>query len=245
MKRSVLSLVVLAGIMGFCYAQETRPKASAPASSQVGNTATQPASRAAQRHRAILHDSQANKFDVIFLGDSITEGFDKALWQEHLLPLKAGNFGVSGDRTEHVLWRITEGGELEGQNPRLFVMMIGVNNLWGRRNNAQQVSEGIELIVKTLGQKFPQAKVLLLGTLPTAESPNEPIRQAIKEINTNIAKLADGKSIRFVDFGERMLQADGTISKEIMPDFLHPNAKGYETFLANVKPLIVEMLQSQ
>ncbi len=253
MKFAIRIAAVLVGIMGVALAQQvsTRPavttagstatSASAP-TTQVGNIATQPVPRSPDRHKELVNNSQANQYDIIFLGDSITHGFDKTLWQEQLAPLKAGNFGSGGDGTQHLLWRITTGGELEGQHPRLFVVMIGVNNMWNRKCSPAQIGEGVELIVKTLREKFPHAKILLLGILPTDEKPGSWLRQSVKDTNVIIARLSDGKSVRFLDFGDQMLQSDGTISKEIMKDFLHPTAKGYEIFLANVKPAIAEML---
>jgi len=111
------------------------------------------------------------------------------------------------------------------------VMMIGTNNTGFERdgttprNTPAETVEGVAAILKKLRTSQPQAKILLLAVFPRGESPNHPQRKQVNEINAGIAKLADGKSIRFLDIGQKFLAADGTLPKEIMPDFLHPGER--------------------
>jgi lysophospholipase L1-like esterase len=207
------------------------------------------------RHEKFLERAKAGGVDVLFLGDSITQGWEgngKEIWKARFDALKPANFGIGGDRTEHVLWRITEGKELEGIDPKAVVLMIGTNNTGS--NSAAQIAEGVEAVVKTLGEKKPHAKVLLLGVFPrSGKNPKEfkdymkaePGEQnpKIKDINERISKLADGKRVVYLDIGGKFLDKDGALPKEIMPDFLHLSAKGYEIWADAIKEKLDELLK--
>lgn len=192
------------------------------------NPATTPIVRDVPRHKEFLAIAKKGGVEVVFLGDSITQGWgNNKTWKKHFEPLKAANFGISGDQTGHVLWRITEGAELDGITPKVAVLMIGTNNSGGQ--SAEQISEGITLIVKTIHKKTPTTKVLLLGVFPRGEKAGTPIRAKLAEINKTIAKLDDGgKTVKFLDIGDKFLEKDGSLSKTVMPDFLHLSARGYE-----------------
>src|SRR5262249_13357491 len=155
-------------------------------------------------------------------------------WKDHFAPLKAGNFGISGDQTGHVLWRITAGKELEGITPKVAVVMIGTNNAGS--HTAEQIAEGITAIVKALRPHKPDMNVLLLGVFPRGakrpgkEAPEvkaDELHPKIKEINALIAKLDDGKHVVYKDIGARFLDENGNLPKAIMPDYLHLSKKGY------------------
>src|SRR5581483_2118092 len=181
----------------------------------------------AKRHTLILERSRREPAEVVFLGDSITQGWEgpgSKVWQEHFAPLKASNFGIGGDRTQHVLWRITEGKELDGIHPKLAVVMIGTNNTGS--NSAEQIADGIKAIVSTLREKEPAMKILLLGVFPRGEKPDTDVRKKIKGINERIAKLDDGKHVFYQDIGDKFVSSDGSIDKKIMPDFLHLSQEG-------------------
>ena len=196
------------------------------------NTAVKPEPRDAkwvQRHEGFVSLAKRGGIDLLFLGDSITDGWrggGKAVWAKYWAPLKAANFGISGDRTQHVLWRM-QNGELEGIKPKLVVLMIGTNNT-GKRNTTPEIIEGVTAVVKGLRAKLPASKVLLLAIFPRGEKADQPIRAQLKEINAALAKLDDGRAVKFLDLGPKFLQADGTLSRDIMPDLLHPNEKGYQ-----------------
>src|SRR5690348_111913 len=101
------------------------------------------------RHKAFLEIAKKGGVEVLFLGDSITHGWEgQAAWKKYFEPLKAANFGIGGDRTQHVLWRITEGKELEGINPKAAVIMIGTNNMGP--NSSEEIADGVAAIVSTL-----------------------------------------------------------------------------------------------
>lgn len=177
-------------------------------------------------HENFVATAKKGDVGVLFLGDSITAGWNnqKAIWEAAFGKYKPANFGIGGDRTQHVLWRI-ENGELEGIKPKAAVVMIGTNN--SGSDSAEGIAKGITKIVETIRSKTPETKILLLAVFPRGEKPN-PQRDKLKEVNKTIAKLDDGKHVFFLDIGDKFLQPDGTLTKEIMPDFLHLSAKGYQ-----------------
>jgi lysophospholipase L1-like esterase len=185
----------------------------------------------------------------LFLGDSITDFWRNRgsnVWNTYYGERQAANFGISGDRTEHVLWRIDQG-ELAGIKPRVVVLMIGTNNTGKEKNgtprnsNAETI-QGIQAVVARIREKLPDTKILLLAIFPrgTFDSPQ---RAQVALINTVIAKLADGNRVRFLDIGPNFLEADGTLPKSIMPDLLHPNAHGYQIWAESMEPTLAEMLK--
>src|SRR5262249_35264815 len=143
-------------------------------------------------------------------------------WDKHYASRKALNLGISGDQTQHVLWRLDHG-NLDGLAPKVAVVMIGTNNSGGGQT-AEEIAEGIQRITDKLGEKLPKTKVLLLAIFPRGEKP-DPQRELIAAVNQKIAKLADGKRVHYLDIGPKFVGADGTIDKAVMPDFLHLSPK--------------------
>jgi lysophospholipase L1-like esterase len=152
----------------------------------------------------------------------------------------AVNFGIGGDGVQQLQWRV-EHGELEALKPKLIVLMIGINNFWGKKGTDDEIVQGTAKLVRTLREKQPQSKILLLGILPAIESPTDGARTRIKTINSGYARLADGKTVRFLDIGPALLEPDGRIAREVMGDYLHPTAVGYERFLNALLPTFEEM----
>lgn len=177
--------------------------------------------------------TQEGKIDLLFQGDSITEGIGgSGVWKERYANLKAASFGISADRTENVIWRIRNG-ELDGISPKLIVLMIGTNNIY--RNTPAQIAEGVTEIVKEMRARCPQSHILLLGVFPRGEKASDPVRAKIAELNTIISGLASDKAITYLDIGKAFLSEDGSISKDIMPDFLHPSGKGQKIWLDQIQ----------
>lgn len=186
---------------------------------------------------------------VIFIGDSITEGWEengKAVWAASYEKRHAVNFGIGGDRTEHVLWRVGHGNldglakPEKGSAPKLVVLMIGTNNTGS--DSAEEIAEGIGADVQAIRGKLPETPVLLLGVFPRGQKAEDPARAKIGEINRRAGKLAEGKKVVFLDFGSKLVEKDGTISAEIMPDFLHLSAKGYQIWADATEAKMKEML---
>jgi lysophospholipase L1-like esterase len=184
------------------------------------------------------------------MGDSITDWWRRAglaVYDKNFGAFKCANFGIAGDRTQGVLWRM-ENGELDGYTPKLMMLMIGTNNLGGRTgtgNTPAQIAEGISAIVSKFRTKFPAAKVLLLGVFPRGAADTSRYRQPIKEINAIIAKLDDGAFVKYLDIGDKFLAPDGSIPVDVMPDGLHPNEKGYEIWAAAMMPTFAAMMQGK
>jgi lysophospholipase L1-like esterase len=210
-----------------------------------GGTATRPEPREGawmDLHQSFLARAAKGDVDLLFLGDSITQGWgDNDVWNRHYVPRRAANFGIGGDRTQHVLWRI-EHGELDAIKPRVVVLMIGTNNLGS--NTPAEISAGIAAIVQVLRTKLPESKVLLLGIFPRAERPG-PIRDDIRAVNDSIAKLDDGKTIKYLDISKRFLNDDATISKDVMPDYLHLSHKGYMIWADALEPTLWAMMDEK
>jgi lysophospholipase L1-like esterase len=197
------------------------------------------------RHNRFLDRAAQGEIDVLFLGDSITEGWSAPpqadLWATYFAPLRADNFGIGGDRTQQVLWRIDQG-TLDGIAPKVVVLLIGVNNLWSQSHSAEQVAAGIRAVIDRIQAKLPETQILLQGILPTGQSPDNPLRSQIREINGIIATFAHTERIQFIDFGATFLEPDGTISPRTMPDFCHLSTEAYAEWTRIIEPPLRAML---
>ncbi len=195
-------------------------------------------------HDRFVKQAKEGTAELVFLGDSITAGWGgngKDVWAKAFGPYKPLNLGIGGDRTQHVLWRI-ENGELDGFKAKAAVVMIGTNN--SGTDPADGIAKGVTRIIETIRVKQPQAKILLLAVFPRGEkaSPN-PAREKLKQVNETIAKLDDGKQVFFLDIGARFMQPDGSLTKEIMPDFLHLSPAGYQIWADAIGPKLAELMK--
>ncbi len=211
----------------------------------AGNTALVPVPQSgawwAQRHEEKLARVRQGDIDLLFVGDSIThgwEGYGKAVWEEYYGDRKAANIGYSGDLTQHVLWRFDHG-ELDGIAPKLAVVMIGTNNCMS--NTAEEIAEGVDAVVRGLREKLPQTRVLLLAIFPRRDVPKE-IQDKLVETNALIAASIDDDAVHYLDIAPWFLETDGAISKSIMPDLLHPNENGYQLWAEAIEPKVAELL---
>jgi beta-glucosidase len=195
-------------------------------------------------HESFLDRARSGDVDLLFLGDSITQGWagsGKTVWERFYGPRHTANFGIGGDRTQHVLWRL-ENGEIDRIKPKVVVLMIGTNNAGA--NSADEIADGTEAIVKKLREKLPETKVLLLGVFPRGEKPNA-TREKLAAVNERSAKLDDGKTVKYLDIGPKFLSDDGTIAKDVMPDFLHLSRKGYRIWADAMEPTLWSMLDEK
>ncbi len=191
------------------------------------------------------------RHDLLFIGDSITDLWSYppdhqypgglATWNIYYKDI-ATNHGVTGDKTQTVLWRLTEGRQLEDYYPKHIVLLIGINNLL-QEDTPEDTATGIKTIRDYLLKIRPEAKILLLGIFPMGPNPDTPIRNKIKKTNELIAKFADGKQVFFTDFGNAFLNPDGTASKEILRDLLHLSPRGYEIWHETMKPYLEDFLK--
>jgi len=184
------------------------------------------------KHQANLEVARRGDAEILFMGDSITDFWrneegefaGKPVFDEFFGQWTVANFGIAGDTTQGVLYRL-QNGEGEGFSPRAVMLMIGTNNTG--RNTAAEIAEGIGAVVLELQERFPEARILLLGVFPRGRA-DDPVRGTIAEINERIAKLHDGDRVHYLDIGAEFLDENGNIPPDVMSDGLHPSAKGYE-----------------
>ena len=248
----LLSTLLLAATLSSVQAQPpvTAPKATKPdASAAIEKIDTNGSFR--QKHESFLERGKAGPIGVLFVGDSITAGWTKApeVWNEYFGKYQPANFGIGGDQTQHVIWRI-ENGELDGIKPKVVVLMLGTNNTTA--NTANEIAAADKKIVQLIRQKIPTAKVLLLAVFPRGPRKDKEgkitddgtSRMAIiRSVNAQLAKLDDGKNVRFLDINAKFLGADGKIPDSIMPDQLHPNVDGYKIWAAAMQPTLDAMMK--
>lgn len=181
----------------------------------------------------------AGSIKLILDGDSITDFWQTkgaAVWKERYEALGAFDFAISADRTQHLLWRLSQG-QVDNLHPTLIALMIGTNNV-GHGESVEDTIQGVKAVVDEYQKRCPDAVILLQAIFPRAKLPTDPLRAMVKAANEGIAKLADGKKVVFIDFGDKFLGPDGSLSPEIMPDFLHPSPKGYQIWADAIQPLI-------
>lgn len=196
-----------------------------------------------ERNAAVNERVKQGNVDLLMIGDSITHGWDgagQAVWDQYYATRNAVNMGFSGDRTQHVLYRL-ENGHLEGITPKLAVIMIGTNN--HRDNTAAEIAEGVNAIVAKLRGKLPEMRILLLAIFPRTDV-DEAIQQKLEEATELFAKTADADPmVKFLNINRAFLDRSGTLMVEqTMPDKLHPNLRGYELWAHAVEPTIARLL---
>lgn len=202
------------------------------------------------RHEQKLADAKAiadkgGKIDLLFIGDSITQGWEKegaAVWQDFYAKRNGFAIGFGGDRTENVLWRLQHGA-LENMSPKLVVLMIGTNNTGHRLENPATIAAGIKTLLNEIHAQLPAAKVLLLAVFPRDEQPDGKMRLNNKGVNAIIKDYANDKNVFFADINSVFLAKDGVLPKEIMPDFLHPNEEGYRLWADALEPHVKKLLK--
>lgn len=181
---------------------------------------------------------------LVMIGDSITQSWEdigSALWQRHFAPLGALNLGFGGDKTENVLWRLQHG-ELDGLNPRVVTLLIGTNNTGDRMDPAPAVAAGVARVLQEIRQRLPGARVLLLAIFPREARPDAAMRRRNEQINALLAPLADGRQVHWLNLNDALMNADGTLSRDVMPDLLHLSERGYGLWAERLLPVLRPLL---
>jgi lysophospholipase L1-like esterase len=201
------------------------------------------------KHKANLAVAAQGDSELLFMGDSITDFWrntdgqfaGKPVLDKYFGKWKVANFGIAGDTTQGVLYRL-QNGEGKGFKPKAVMLMIGTNNTG--RNSAPEIAEGIGAVVLELQKDFPEARVLLLGVFPRGR-PGDPSRATISQINAIISKLHDGNRVHYLDIGAKFLDPAGNIPTDVMSDALHPSAKGYEIWAEAVIAPITALMAAR
>ena len=236
-----LAILIITAWAGTCVAAEESPTTPKERTDTLGKS----------QLKEINADlkTAGDKVDLAFVGDSITRRWrgegNKEVWNKYWGSYKAVNMGIGGDQTQNVLWRL-QNGQLDGYQARVFVVMIGTNNCWGKNVVPADVAAGVKAILDLIQQKQPTAKILLLSILPVGEKPN-PGRETRAALNALLAKFQGGP-VEYLDISAKFLEPDNTISKDVMPDHLHLAPKGYEIWSEaiqdKVKGLLMEKAKS-
>jgi beta-glucosidase len=206
-------------------------------------------------HTNFVEIVKKGDIDVLFMGDSITDWWrsggrgartngvipygGKAVFDKYFGSMKVANFGIAGDTTQGVLWRLQHG-EGEGYKPKAIMLMIGTNNTG--RNSPPEIAMGVADVVFELRKDFPDAKILLLAIFPRS-GPTSRFRAQIDEINKIIPALHDNQHVFYMDIGPKFLAPDGSIPQDIMSDGLHPTSQGYEIWAETVHDKLVSLMQ--
>jgi beta-glucosidase len=245
--KSFLLLTALAAAIPFCsFAQTNAAMINAPVIHANTAIISVPRNGASTNRQSLVlqraKDAPGN-YDIEFIGDSITQGWESRgsnVWHEFYGRRKVINFGVSGDRTQHVLWRI-EQGQLDGIKARVAVVMIGTNNSSKDDNTEADILEGVTAIVQEIRTRQPDTKILLLGIFPRGKTFSLQ-RGKILQVNQVLARLDDGRHIFYLDIGSQLIENDGSISRDMMPDYLHPNDAGYRIWANAMEPKLKQLL---
>ena len=200
------------------------------------------------RHREASALMGSRRPDIVMLGDSITHFWGgepiggrrtgAAEWDRFFAGKSVVNLGYGWDRTENVLWRL-EHGEFEGVTPKVVVLMIGTNNI--TLNTPEEIAAGVEAICATIHQRSPRTQILLLAIFPRGQKPDA-IRAKVDDVNHRLAGLDERDDVTFLDVGPKFLEPDGSISPDVMYDYLHPTAKGYEIWTAAMASTLDRLL---
>jgi len=201
-----------------------------------------------EKHMNNLEVARAGDIELLLMGDSITDFWrntegayaGKAVLDEYFGHWKIANFGIAGDTTQGVLYRL-QNGEGEGFSPRAIMLMIGTNNT--ARNNSAEIAEGVGAVVLELENRFPEAEILLLAIFPRGEASN-PLRDTIDGVNEIIARLDERERVHYLDIGDVFLDADGNIPESVMSDGLHPGPEGYRRWAEAVQAPLTELMRA-
>lgn len=195
------------------------------------------------RHHEKLQEPGREDAKLLFIGDSITQGWEDEgsdIWEEYFAGYGAFNLGYSGDRTENVLWRI-ENGELDGLDPTVTVLMIGTNNTGHRQDQPECVAKGISVILDEIGERLPDTQILLLAIFPRGETSGDSNRMINRDINDRIRQM-DSRQVHFLDINDRFVDDEGDLLMDLMPDGLHPNENGYSVWAEAIHEKVSELM---
>jgi len=203
-------------------------------------------------HAQLLEKARQGRIDIYFEGDSITRRWGAtdypellANWKQNFFGWNAADFGWGADTTQNILWRL-QNGELDGVNPKVIVLLAGTNNVGrtmpsgGDEDKVADITRGVQAILEIMRAKAPNATIILTGIFPRND--NIAVMPTINKINSNLAKLADGKRIRYLNINVKLADQNGKLFEGMMGDQLHPTVMGYQVWANALKPIFTELL---
>ena len=218
----------------------------ATAHGQVDRAAPRTDANSLLAHQQLLEKAGKGGIDIYFEGDSITRRWGAtdypeflANWRKNFFGWNAADFGWGADRVENILWRL-ENGELDGVNPKVIVLLAGTNNV-GNQQPPEAITKGLEAVVQLMQSKAPGATIILTAIFPRNDK--IAVMPVIDQINANLAHLADGNKIRYLDINRKLAAENGKLLSGMMnPDLLHPSLQGYQVWADALKPILLELL---
>ena len=255
--RRAAGATLLAAALGLTAAPEASAQTTGVPSAPVTEreSADRPAPRrdpnSALAHEQLLDKAKRGGIDVYFVGDSIARRWGAtdypdllANWRQNFFGWNAADFGWGADRTQNILWRL-QNGELDGVNPKVIVILAGTNNVGaqpGGPDKVDEITRGLAAIVNLCREKAPAATIVLTAIFPRND--NLAVMPEIARINANLAHLADGRKVRYLDVNDRLAGQDGRLFDGMMNarDKLHPTIQGYQVWADGLKPILTELL---
>lgn len=260
-----MASLVIAGVLaaGAACAQtppatgttNTGPRMATPGGRGIRNPADKPSPRGDKNsqiaHEQLVEKARMGGIDIYFVGDSITRRWGTKdpqyrdllqNWTTNFFGWNAGDFGWGADSTQNILWRL-ENGELDGVNPKIIVILAGINNVGmvpGGDEKVEDITRGLKAIVRVCREKATNAVIVLTGLFPRND--NMAVIPEINKINENLSKMADGKSIRYLNVNDKLAGPDGKLFPGMTHDRLHPTVKGYQIWADGLKPIFTEIL---
>ena len=235
-------MVIMAG--GIAAAQRPAPPADRPSARTDANSML--------AHTQLRQKKTQGRIDVYFDGDSITRRWGAtdypeflAHWKQSFFGWNAADFGWGADRTENILWRL-ENGELDDVHPKVIVLLAGTNNIGTAAPTGPDdariasVTSGLTAIVETMRRKAPNATIVVMGIFPRND--NIAVMPIVNGINANLARLADGKRVRFLNINDRLADPQGKLLEGMARDGLHPTLAGYQVWADALRPVLTELL---
>jgi len=251
MRRKITAIIILLLTSAMLVGCTSQQKPACRPCGEKSHSAVTPVQQTAklavqwwgQRHEMVNRRLKKGNVDLLFIGDSITHGWEntgRKIWREYYAPRNAVNMGFGGDRTEHVLWRLDHS-NVESISPKLAVVMIGTNNSNGDEYTAEEIADGIIAICEQVRCQLPKTKILLLAIFPRNHRPT-PQREKNARASLLASRIADEEEIYYLDINSRFLTEDKLLSKDIMPDYLHPNKDGYKIWAEAIEAKVAELM---
>jgi lysophospholipase L1-like esterase len=261
--QSIITLAAAVAIVGVSSAQTPSQGTDSTNATSRGRggrgapSADRPAPRTDNNsrlgHEDLVAKAKKGGIDIYFEGDSITRRWGATdypqfltNWTANFFGWNATDFGWGADLTQNILWRL-ENGELDGVNPKIIVILGGINNVGetaGSDAKVEDITSGLKAIVKVCQEKASDATIIITGIFPRNSNRNNPlgVMPTINKINDNLAKMAEGKKFRYININEKLADKDGKLFPGMTVDNLHPTAKGYQIWADALKPIFTEIL---